>query len=264
MDPNNVGDVYEQRPAAYVLCQSEADPRGGGGEAVLDSTHSVVVLENGHLPVTYFRPEDVRLDLLKESELRTHCPIKGEAIYLDLKAGDRTVENAVWSYRTPVTGAEPIGSLLAFYWDKVEHWYEEDEEVFGHARDPYHRIDVRPSSREVAVAFGGETVAQTRRGLFLFETGLLTRFYIPPEDVRTDLLTKTERTSICPYKETASYWSLEVGAKSARNVVWAYLDPLPECPRIEGHFCFDPEKVDELVVEREETTRRSPVAGAAE
>ena len=138
---------------------------------------------------------------------------------------------------------------LAFYWDKVDHWIEEDEEIFGHARDPYSRVDVRPSSRRVQVTFNGEVVAQTQRGMFLFETGHPTRYYIPQQDVRMEFLTRSDRTTVCPYKGTASYWSLRVGNRFAEDAVWVYLDPLPDCPRIAGYLCFYPEKVDRIEVE---------------
>ncbi|HXO89409.1 MAG TPA: DUF427 domain-containing protein, partial [Stellaceae bacterium] len=138
---------------------------------------------------------------------------------------------------------------LAFYWDRVDHWIEEDEEIFGHARDPYARVDVRPSSRAVKVTFNGEAVAQTRRAMFLFETGHPTRYYIPQQDVRMELLTRSDRTTVCPYKGTASYWSLRVGNRLAEDAVWAYVDPLPDCPRVAGYLCFYPEKVDRIEVE---------------
>lgn len=131
----------------------------------------------------------------------------------------------------------------------VDHWFEEDEEVFGHARDPHHRIDVRPSSRHIRVLFVGETIAQTGRSLFLFKTGLPTRYYIPPGDVRMEFLTASQRISICPYKGQASYWSVQVGDRSAKDALWSYQEPLPECPRIKGYLCFYPEKVDLLEVE---------------
>jgi len=105
-------------------------------------------------------------------------PIKGDASYWTLRAGNRAVENAVWSYEQPNAIGAPIKGLLAFDWNKVDHWFEEDEEIFGHARDPHHRLGVRPSTREVRVVVAGEKIALTRRELFLFETGLPTRVYI--------------------------------------------------------------------------------------
>jgi uncharacterized protein (DUF427 family) len=161
----------------------------------------------------------------------------------------------VWSYEQPIEEMAQIRDYLAFYWDKVDHWIEEDEEIFGHARDPYSRVDVRPSSRRVQVTFNGEVVAQTQRGMFLFETGHPTRYYIPQQDVRMEFLTRSDRTTVCPYKGTASYWSLRVGDRTAEDAVWDYLDPLPDCPRIAGYLCFYPEKVDRIEVEGEPQPR---------
>ena len=217
---------------------------------IADSTGTLLLLEKGHRPVYYFPRDDVRMDLMTPTNHRTTCPYKGDASYFSLKVNGRAVENAVWSYEHPIAGIEPIAERLAFYWDRVDHWLEEDEEIFGHPRDPFHRVDVRPSSREVRVVFAGETVAHTRRGLFLFETGLPVRYYIPQDDVRMDLLTPTPKTSYCPYKGRASYWTLRVGDREAADAVWAYMDTLPESPRIKGHLCFYPEKVEEIKVEQ--------------
>jgi uncharacterized protein (DUF427 family) len=221
-----------------------------GGETLADSLAALLLLETDNGPVYYFPRSDVRMDLLRITDLHSQCPFKGDASYWSIEVGDRRIDNAVWSYPKPLSAAELIGDHLAFYWDKVDRWFEEDEEVFGHPRDPHHRIDVRPSSREVSVRFAGEMIATTQRGLFPFETGLPPRYYIPPEDVRIDLLVPTHRTSISPYKATASYWSIEVAGRVAEDAVWAYPDPLPDAPPIGRHFCFYPEKVDRLDVER--------------
>jgi uncharacterized protein (DUF427 family) len=221
------------------------------GKTIADSLSTLLLREKGHMPVYYVPRHDVRLDLLERTNHRTHCPYKGDASYWTLAVGGRRAENAVWSYEAPIPEAAPIKEHLAFYWNKVDHWFEENEEIFGHPRDPYHRVDVIPSSRRVRVLVGGETVAETRRALFLFETGLPTRYYIPPQDVRVDLLTPTKTSSICPYKGTASYWSLALGDRRVEDVAWAYLDPLPECPRIKGHLSFYPDRVDRIEVEGE-------------
>jgi uncharacterized protein (DUF427 family) len=113
-------------------------------------------------------------------------------------------------------------------------------------------IDASESARKVRVVFAGQTIAETRRALFLFETGLPIRYYIPPDDVRQEFLKPSETTSWCPHKGRASYWSLEVNGRSKADAVWSYLDPLPACPRIRGYFCFYPERVDALEVESEQ------------
>lgn len=223
------------------------------GKTVADTLGAELLLETGHHPVYYFPREDVRMDLLERTQHRSRCPYKGDASYWTLTVAGRRSENAVWSYEEPIAEMARITGRLAFYWHRVDHWFEEEEEVFGHVRDPYHRVDVRPSSREVRVIVAGETVAETRRGLFLFETGLPTRYYIPPEDVRMELLVPSRLRSICPYKGTASYWSLRLGDRAVDNVAWAYVDPLPDGPPIKGYLCFYPEKVDRLEVEGEAT-----------
>lgn len=223
------------------------------GKTIVDSLCAGLLLERGHMPVYYFPAGDVRMDLLERTAHRTRCPYKGEASYWTLRAGNRIAENVAWSYESPLEEASDICGLIAFYWDKVDHWFEEDEEIFGHPRDPYHRIDIRPSSRQVRAMFNGELVADTRRALFLFETGLPPRYYIPLADVRAEFLVPSRKNSTCPYKGQASYWSLKVGNRVAQDALWGYPNPLPECPRIKAHYCFYPEKVDRLEVEGEET-----------
>jgi uncharacterized protein (DUF427 family) len=122
----------------------------------------------------------------------------------------------------------------------MDAWYEEDEEVFVHARDPHKRVDVLESSRHVVVRVGGEVVAETKRPRLLFETGLPTRYYVPREDVRMELLHPSDRQTQCPYKGTASYLSTE----SEPDVAWFYPEPIPEQPRIKDLIAFFNERVD--------------------
>ena len=120
----------------------------------------------------------------------------------------------------------------------------------GHKRDPNHTVEVQPTTREVHVAVDGRTIARTRRALALSETGYPVRYYIPPDDVRMELLEPTERTSVCPYKGRASYWSVRVDGRVVDNAVWAYLDPIPQCAAIKGHLSFYPEKVELKVADQ--------------
>ena len=219
------------------------------GKTVADTLCAGLMREAGRMPVYYFPRLDVRMDLMERTIHVSRCPYRGDASYWTLRLGGRQSENAIWSYEHPPSDFAAIAGWLAFEWARADHWFEEDEEVFGHARDPYHRVDVRPSSREVRVLLGGETIAQTRRAMLLFETGLPTRYYIPPADVRTEFLSRSRTTSICPDKGQASYWSARVGERSVEDAAWSYLEPLPEFPRIKGHICFYPERVDRLEVE---------------
>ena len=121
-------------------------------------------------------------------------------------------------------------------------WYEEDEEVIGHPHDPYHRVDVLQSSRHIKVSVDGEIVAKTSRPKILFETGLPPRYYIPPEDVRTELLVPSETKTVCPYKGIASYRSLRKNDEIGEDLVWYYSEPLPEAQKVKDHLCFYDEK----------------------
>ena len=123
-----------------------------------------------------------------------------------------------------------------------------------HPKDPYHRVDVLESSRNVKVTVDGEVVAVTDRPKVLFETGLPPRYYIPPEDVREDILVASEKTTQCPYKGVASYYSVEAGGERVEDLVWYYPEPIPETTTIKGHLAFFNEKVD-LEVDGEEQDR---------
>jgi uncharacterized protein (DUF427 family) len=139
----------------------------------------------------------------------------------------------------------------------MDHWFEEDEEVYVHARDPYTRIDILPSSRRVRVEVDGVTVADSTNASFLFETSLPTRYYVPKTDVRMDLLSPTGHATACPYKGTARYWSVTVNETAQENIVWGYDIPLPESQKIAGLVAFYNEKtdiyVDEVLQERPKT-----------
>jgi uncharacterized protein (DUF427 family) len=128
--------------------------------------------------------------------------------------------------------------------NNIDQWYEEDEEVFVHPRDPYHRVDVLESSRHVRVSVNGEVVAETDRPRILFETGLPPRYYITPEDVREDVLKGSEKTTQCPYKGVASYYSVEAGGERVEDLVWYYPEPIAAAEGIRDHLCFFNEKVD--------------------
>jgi uncharacterized protein (DUF427 family) len=220
------------------------------GEIIADSKRAVLLRESNLLPVYYFPPEDVRQDVLTPTDQHTRCPYKGEASYWTVTVGDKTAENVMWGYLDPLPGREDIAGYRAFYWNKMDAWYEEEEEIFKHPRDPYHRVDVVQSSRHVRVEVNGQVVAESTRPRMLFETGLPTRYYLPQEDVRMDLLEPTDTTSVCPYKGTASYWRLK-GDASGRDLAWAYLDPIPESPKIRGLISFFNERVDGLDVDGE-------------
>jgi uncharacterized protein (DUF427 family) len=134
-------------------------------------------------------------------------------------------------------------------WNEVDAWYEEDEEVFVHVRDPYHRIDVVPTSRKVRISVDGVVLAESTGVVGLYETGLPPRWYFPREDVRTDLLERSETLTRCPYKGQATHWSARLGGTGADGLVadvgWSYDgDVRPESTGIRGRIAFYDERVD--------------------
>ena len=160
-------------------------------------------------------------------------------------------EHAARSHPAPSPDRLPLRDHVAFEWAKMDAWFEEDDEVYVHPRDPYKRVDVLHSSRHVRVAVAGELVADTRRPSLLFETGLPTRYYVPKADVRMDLLVPTETETRCPYKGVATYYSVQIGSTVVRDIAWCYRHPIPECSKIENLVCFFNERVDALSVDGE-------------
>lgn len=217
------------------------------GITVADSKSVIILHERGHLPVYYFPEQDVRTDLLTRSETASYCPRKGDAVYFHLQAGERTVEDAVWSYPDTVSGSEAIQGYYAFYWNKVDRWLEEEEEIFVHPRDPYKRVDAIQSSRHIEIILNGHKLAESRRPVIVFETGVPVRYYLPPEDVSADLLETSDLHTSCPYKGTASYWHVLLEDRKHENLVWSYLDPIPEIPKIKNLLSFYNEKVEVFV-----------------
>ena len=215
-----------------------------GGKTVAESDRVKMLHETGYLPTYYFPIEDVDRDLLEKTDHTTHCPFKGDATYWSVRVGEEVAENAVWGYPEPLESSPIPENYVAFYFGAMDQWFEEDEEISIHPRDPYHRVDVRAGSRHVKVTVGGETVAESDRPKILFETGLPPRYYLPPEDVNTELLSPSETVTHCPYKGAASYWSARVNGENVEDVAWSYPEPLPEAAKTEGHYCFLGEGVE--------------------
>jgi len=214
-----------------------------GGELVADGTNVKLVWEKPYYPVYYFPAEDVRTELLTASDHTKRSPSRGTASFFDVKGGDRVAENAAYQYLVDCK-IDELQGWIAFVWDKMDAWFEEDEEVFVHARDPYTRIDILPSSRHMEVVVNGVKVADSHQPRVLIETGLPTRYYLPKTDVRMDLLTSTETTTQCPYKGKAEYWSVTADGETFDDIVWGYRTPVEESIRAAGLVSFYNEKVD--------------------
>jgi uncharacterized protein (DUF427 family) len=212
------------------------------GELIADSTNVKLVWEKPWYPTYYFPPGDVHTDQLVATGETKRSPSRGDAELFDVKTPHGVAEKAALHFAgSPIEG---IDGYFAFDWDAMGEWFEEDEQVFVHARDPFTRIDILQSSRRIEVFVGGAKVADSVRPRILFETGLPARYYLPKTDVRMDLLEATDLNTACPYKGTASYYSVTTGEGTAENVVWWYPAPVKESADIAGMVSFYNEKVE--------------------
>ena len=218
------------------------------GQVVLDSTAALLVWEVPHYPSYYVPLADVRavLEPIEPARARRRGALHGPA---RRAGGGRTRPGD-----TRITRTSEIRDAVRFDWPAMDAWFEEDEEVFVHPKDPHKRVEILPSSRHVRVIIDGTVVADSHRPWLLFETGLPTRYYLPKADVRMDLLTPTDHSTSCPYKGDASYWS--VGERP--NIVWGYKSPVQESIRIAGLVSFYNEKIDIEVDGVLEERPRSP------
>lgn len=208
------------------------------GEAIADTTEVRLVWEVPYYPTYYFPADYVRTDLLVATGDSLEKPW-GHAEIHDVKGARTRADRAVFRHG----GFPALEGLFSFRWRAFE-WFEEDEQVYVHPRDPHTRIDILPSSRHVEVVVDGIVVADTRSARFLFETGLPTRYYIPKTDIRMDLLVPTDHHTECPYKGTASYYSVDTGRNVHANLAWWYPAPVRESVRIAGLVAFYNEKAD--------------------
>jgi uncharacterized protein (DUF427 family) len=211
------------------------------GRLVADTRHPRLVWEVPYYPAYYFPADDVVAELMPTGKTE-HSPSRGDAQLYDVRVDGAVAGSAAKKH--PESPIPAIRDLVRLDWPAMDEWLEEDEPVYTHPRDPYHRVDILASSRHVRVEVDGVAVADSARPVILFETGLPSRYYLPLTDIRTDLLTPSGTVTHCPYKGTATYWSVDTGHGAHADLVWAYRTPLPESTKIAGLACFYDEKVD--------------------
>jgi uncharacterized protein (DUF427 family) len=159
-----------------------------------------------------------------------------------------------------------LAGLVVLDFQAFDHWLAEDEELVGHPHDPFKRIDVLSSHRHVEVSLDDNVLASTDNGLCLLETHLPIRYYIPPADVASSLLTPSETRSTCAYKGTATYFSTADGRPEGRDIGWTYVHPLDDALKVRDHVAFWNERADIHVdgeLQRRPVTPWSPRAAQA-
>jgi uncharacterized protein (DUF427 family) len=222
-----------------------------GPVAVVDTRAPVLFWEPDFpVPRYAFDPADVRTDLLAPAVgtpprepvfFRPRTPV---AQWYDLEVDGRRLPHVGWTHDDP-----DLAGLVVLSWEPglVDRWLEEEEEVAGHPRDPYKRVDALPSSRHVVVSLDGLVLADSRDPVLLFETGLPRRCYLPRSDVDFTLLSPSSHRSHCPYKGDADqYWDV-VGRPDAQGIAWSYSSPFPAVSRIQDRVAFYDELVDVTV-----------------
>jgi uncharacterized protein (DUF427 family) len=218
------------------------------GQTIADSRDVLILRGKGVLPVYYFPRAHVKPEHLRSAAVATQDHSGGPTVHFALTVGERRAENAAWSFPDPPDPALfPLKDHIAFAWKAADAWFEEDEEVFVHARDPHVRVDTLQSSAHVQVILAGAVIADSRRPLVLVETNHPVRYYLPADDVRLDLLAFSVKTTRCPYKGVASYWSAVIDGTVYPDIAWQYRDPIAEMPRIRGLTAFYPEAVDAVL-----------------
>jgi uncharacterized protein (DUF427 family) len=213
-----------------------------GGAVVVDSLAPLLVWEVPSYPTYYFPASDVRADLVADGGADLHSPSRGDAKTLSVLAGGSRALGAAALYEdSPI---DELRGTVRLQWDAMEAWFEEDEQVYTHPRDPYTRVDILASSRRVKVRLDGLLLADSTSPRLLFETGLPTRYYLPRTHVRMDLLERSPTVTHCPYKGRAETWSIRDGETLHEDLAWSYPAPLPESQKVAGLIAFYDEKLD--------------------
>ncbi|NUP52571.1 MAG: DUF427 domain-containing protein [Catenulispora sp.] len=207
---------------------------------VADTLRPLLVWESPFYPTYYVEADDVLAELKPTGESE-HSPSRGDAQVQDVVAGGLT---AAGKARTvPESPLEELRNAVRFDFDAFD-WFEEDEPIYTHPRDPYSRIDVLASSRHFRAELNGVVLAESPSSMILFETGLPPRYYVPITTLNQEVLRPSETVTHCPYKGAATYWSVQVGDQLYKDLIWGYRTPFAEVQKIAGLAAVYNEKVD--------------------
>jgi uncharacterized protein (DUF427 family) len=213
-----------------------------GGETVFDTTRALYVWEWENYPQYYVPVADVAEGVLSNEQHPRHTK-QGLAQMHTLSVGAQTRGSAARVFTEPVL--DVLADTVRFEWAALDHWFEEDEQVFVHPRNPYTRVDALRSTRSVRVELEGVLLAETSSPVMVFETGLPTRYYFNRTEVHFEHLEPTDTVTECPYKGTTTgYWSIRTGETVHRDLAWAYDFPTRQLLPIAGLVSFYNEKVD--------------------
>ncbi|MDQ0213098.1 DUF427 domain-containing protein [Arthrobacter bambusae] len=215
------------------------------GRSLVDSRRAVLVWEAGRvIPVFAVPDADIAAELVPADGVG---PISGRVFRRHPGNGKEFTLRAP-GIELPAAAFKPDDPDLSEYmlldFDAFERWREDEQAIEGHPRDPFHRVDARAGSQRVRVESDGLVLAESTRPVFVYETMIPVRTYLPRTDVDLTLLERSERQSICPYKGRASYWSVRNGDARGRNVAWSYENTLPDAAQLKDLIAFYDERTD--------------------
>ncbi len=213
-----------------------------GARTVLDTTRAVYVWEWPNYPQYYIPLADVDPTALVDEQHPQRLS-RGTALRHSIRVGDELRPAAARVYTGDALPG--LSGMVRFEWDSLDAWYEEDERVFVHPRNPYTRVDAIRSTRTVRVESDGVVLAESSSPVMVFETGLPTRYYFNPREVNFDHLLPSQTQTSCPYKgNTSGYWSINTGQTLQVDRAWTYDFPTRQLLPIAGMIAFYNEKVD--------------------
>lgn len=215
------------------------------GQVIVDTTRALYVWEWPNYPQYYIPIDDVTTAYLVDEQHPQRLK-RGLAQRYGLAVGDVSRPKAVRVYTEPAI--DQLTGTARFEWDALDSWFEEDEEVFVHPRNPYTRVDALRSTRQVRIELDGVVLAESCSPVMVFETGLPTRYYFNPTEVNLRHLVATNTVTSCPYKGTTShYWSVSIADMFLPDLAWAYDFPTRQLLPIAGLISFYNEKVDVVI-----------------
>jgi uncharacterized protein (DUF427 family) len=213
------------------------------GHVVVDTISALYVWEWSHYPQYYIPVGDIDPAVLVDEQYEQKLS-RGTARRYSLQVGDVTRPAALRVYGDDAV-VEGLAGRARFEWDSLDAWFEEDEQVFVHPRDPYTRVDALRSTRSVRIELDGVILAESSSPVLVFETGLPTRYYLNRNEVDFTHLVPTDSVTACPYKGTTSgYWTAQLGDTSYPDIAWVYDFPTCQLLPIAGLIAFYDEQVD--------------------
>jgi uncharacterized protein (DUF427 family) len=214
-----------------------------GGSTVVQSDDAVLLFEPGRYPVAYFPLAGFAEGALRQTDHRSEHRDLGDTAWFEVIGATRQAARGAWQHVALPAQAAILGDKVALAWRAMDGFYEEDDRILGHAADPYHRIDIRRTSRRLAVRASDRVVADTSDPLVLYESGFAPRWYVPRADVVAEALTQVELQTFCPYKGIASYYDID----GIRHAAWSYRTPFDEMAAIGDLVSFEPDKVEVIL-----------------